>query len=130
MTFVIGLVVTYKATYLDGSLLPEEVRQDDYTFRPFERLFQTTDFSGHCVAGDDHCRAMSLAAGGYRGVPEYETRWRGPESRAYAKGGLDAECRRLNIDCNLIERLGNGLRWRIATPIAVTLRLPVYHFPA
>lgn len=65
------------------------------------------------------------------GQPEYLLAVRGPGFIDYAKGGaLDADCARLRIACRDVVRSSHAFAATIDTPRAISLRLPVFAFPA
>ncbi len=65
------------------------------------------------------------------GQPEYLLAARGPSFVEYAKGGaLEADCARLQIACRNVVRGSHAFAATITTPHAVSLRLPVFAFPA
>ena len=130
LTALMGCATLIKATYIDGTALPVEILQDEYTFRPFERKFLQSDYNGQCPSNDTACEQLSRAAGGFRGVPEYRLQWAGPDYLAYAKRGFAAECQANNVTCGVTARTSDGLEWSTVSQQTATLRLPVFHFPS
>lgn len=65
------------------------------------------------------------------GQPEYLPAVRGPLWPDYAKGGaLAGDCTRLGIECTHIVHSSHAFAATIKTPRALSLRLPVFAFPA
>jgi hypothetical protein len=65
------------------------------------------------------------------GQPEYLLAVRGPLWQDYAKSGaLAGDCARLGIGCRDIAKGSHSFAVTVDTPRALTLRLPVFAFPA
>ena len=65
------------------------------------------------------------------GQPEYLLAVRGPLWKEYAAaGGLAHDCSRLEIACSNIVKRSHSFKVDIDTPRAVTVRLPIFAFPA
>jgi hypothetical protein len=65
------------------------------------------------------------------GVPEYIPATAGPRWDGYEmKGRLDHECDSLRIACESLVNESQHRVWRIESPAAATIRLPVFAFPA
>ena len=65
------------------------------------------------------------------GQPEYLLGARGPQWRDYAENGsLAADCARLNVSCTDIDKRSHTFTLTVDAPGAVSLRLPVFGFPA
>lgn len=65
------------------------------------------------------------------GQPEYLLAARGPLWTDYVKAGaLAADCQRLGIECSNIVRSSHAFAVTVKTPGALSLRLPVFAFPA
>lgn len=65
------------------------------------------------------------------GQPEYQFAGRGPLWREYAHaGGLAADCARLGIACTDTVKGSHAFSTTVDTPRALTLRLPLFAFPA
>jgi hypothetical protein len=65
------------------------------------------------------------------GQPEYQPAVRGPHwTQWVADGKLEGECRRLQIYCDALVKRTHALSVVIETPRPVSVRLPVFAFPA
>lgn len=65
------------------------------------------------------------------GQPEYLLAARGPHWPEYVKAGaLAGDCARLRIECTGIVKTSHGFAATITTPRPLSLRLPVFAFPA
>lgn len=132
LTFVVGALTLYKASYRDGAPLPPELRADRYTFEAFARRLASEGFTGAgaCARTDAECREFVRASGSFGGTPEYLLKWAKPAYADYAKGGFAGECSRRNAVCSNAERSSSGLQWKVTTASDGPLVLPQFHFPA
>jgi hypothetical protein len=65
------------------------------------------------------------------GQPEYLLGARGPQWKDYAENGsLAADCARLNVSCVDVDKRSHSFALTVDAPDAVSLRLPLFGFPA
>lgn len=65
------------------------------------------------------------------GQPEYVPAVAGPGWKTYAEdGALPAECARLGLGCDAIRHRTHDFSVAVTAPVATSLRLPVFAFPA
>ena len=65
------------------------------------------------------------------GQPEYLLGARGPQWKDYAENGsLAQDCARLGVTCRDVDKRSHGYALTVDAPGAVSLRLPVFGFPA
>ena len=130
LSLLAGVATLVKASYLDGSPLPPELRAGSYTFEPFvQRLHAEGECPGGDLGGDQRCLERWASSGGFRGTPEYRLRWAGPGYPEFARSGFEAVCARAGLQCSAAQRTRTGLAWTISASAASDLVLPVFHFP-
>lgn len=119
----------FKATYIDAVALPQEIRNNQYSYLAFKERFLAEGFLGDCDAADAGRRQVSRAGADYKGVPEYELKWNLPGYVDYAKGGFLQECRTNHASCKIETELGHGIRWAIDAKTTIELVFPIFHYP-
>lgn len=130
LSLLAGVATLVKASYLDGSPLPPELRAGRYTFEPFvPQLRAQGECPGGDLGGDQRCLERWASSGGFRGTPEYRLRWAGPSYPDFARSGFEAGCERAGVQCSASRRTRTGLAWSISAPAASDVVLPVFHFP-
>jgi hypothetical protein len=131
LSFLAGVLSLVKASYLDGTTLPPQLANDQYTFLPFvQRLHDEGECAGGDSGGDAACLQSWGTSGSFRGTPEYRLKWAGPDYPKYAKAGFAAECAAKGVTCGPQRRTATGLKWKVAAGAPQSLVLPVFHFPS
>lgn len=130
LSILAAVIILVKGAYWDGSNLPRELRDNQYTYQPFKESFIKSGFDGRCTDEIRECIEFSWRAGGFRGVPEYVLKTQGADWLKYAKDGLNVECGVNSLQCQELSRTYQGRHWQIESPNVVKLRLPQFDFPA
>jgi hypothetical protein len=127
----IGSVAIFiKCTYLDGRPLPEALKTDQYTYQKYQEDFLISGKQASCVNNDKACLDYTRMAGDFKGLPEYALPTIGRNWLEFAQNGLKNDCAEKSIHCQTLSRDADGVRWQINNAEAVTIRLPLFDFPA
>jgi len=119
----------YKANYLDGSAIPKEVIQDQYTFQNLKEDFKQPDYFDKCTENKKNCVYSHHTAAGFRGVPEYALKWAGPDYLEFAHKNYQEYCKHSGFICDKPERDGSGLIFRFNTNFQSSVILPIFYYP-
>lgn len=137
LTLVLGLSVAVgvgtllKASYRDGARLPSEFLDDRYSFESSRSKFQQATYLDSCQRDSKTCLSNDRAAGGYRGIPEYELIWAKRDAYLqYANQGFEAECQRRQVTCKPVKRTRTGIAVETVADQPTQLVLPLFFYPA
>jgi hypothetical protein len=128
-SIIIAVGSLYKASYIDGSDIPQEVIQNQYTYQSLEEDFKQPGYFDRCAQDEKKCVYSHRTAAGFRGLPEYALKWAGTDYMAFAQKDYVEYCVQLGIICQKPERKGSGLLFKFLTHAQTSITLPVFYYP-
>lgn len=129
LSFIMSIGLLYKASYIDGSKIPLEIIQNQYTFQMLESDFKQEGYFEKCADDKKNCVSYHRSAGGFRGVPEYHLKWEGKDYITFAQMDYEKYCARSGFVCNKPERRGSGLFFDFHINSNSSVILPAFYFP-
>lgn len=130
LSIILGLSALYKASYIDGSDLPQELAQNQYTYQNVKENFKQPDYFERCAKNEKECVNNHISAAGFKGVTEYLLKWAGTDYIEFAQKDYEEYCVESGITCQNPKRKESGLLFKFITPAQTTIILPVFYYPA
>lgn len=128
-SIIMALGALYKASYIDGSDIPQEVVQNQYTFQSQKENFKQPGYFARCEQNVEKCISYHQSTAGFRGLPEYSLKWAGTDYVAFAQKNYEEYCLESGITCQQPKRKGSGLLFKFLTPAQTSIILPVFYYP-